>query len=332
MTWLPPKNSMSSSARRPNWRAVQRPVSRPSASIMIASPCATPASGMRVEDGDRRAQPVGQAHVVVAELRDDLAARRARRGRCRPASGRCSRRTARPAGAGRRSGPAPPAWPGRSRCRSRRPRSRRMSGRGIPGAPPPGRRGDRTSGTPASPAASPTSSAGGGVSCRCREVPGTNEDIAVDTDGGVRWSMSSTCQAPSGHRPGTSDAPPDLAMSFRMPGTSRSSQPGTSRNTTTSADTGSAVPNAHHCRACGAPLTETFVDLGMSPLCESYLERRRSSTGWSPSTRCTCASARVPARPAAGRTSRPRRSSPTTPTSRRTPTRGSSTRGATPSA
>src|SRR5258707_8674600 len=25
------------------------------------------------------------------------------------------------------------------------------------------------------------------------------------------------------------------------------------------------------CRFCGAPLTTTFVDLGMSPLCESYL-------------------------------------------------------------
>src|SRR5256885_1339816 len=43
MMWLAPKNSMSSSARRPNWRAAQRPVSRPSASITIASPCATPA-------------------------------------------------------------------------------------------------------------------------------------------------------------------------------------------------------------------------------------------------------------------------------------------------
>jgi len=25
------------------------------------------------------------------------------------------------------------------------------------------------------------------------------------------------------------------------------------------------------CRSCGAPLRSTFVDLGMSPLCESYL-------------------------------------------------------------
>src|SRR3989442_15146183 len=26
------------------------------------------------------------------------------------------------------------------------------------------------------------------------------------------------------------------------------------------------------CRHCGAPLTRTFVDLGMSPLCESFLD------------------------------------------------------------
>src|SRR5215210_2588752 len=29
------------------------------------------------------------------------------------------------------------------------------------------------------------------------------------------------------------------------------------------------------CRACGAPLSVTFVDLGMSPLCESYLPAER---------------------------------------------------------
>ena len=31
------------------------------------------------------------------------------------------------------------------------------------------------------------------------------------------------------------------------------------------------MPNAHLCRACGAPLTETFVDLGATPLANSYL-------------------------------------------------------------
>ena len=29
------------------------------------------------------------------------------------------------------------------------------------------------------------------------------------------------------------------------------------------------------CRLCGAELTHTFVDLGMSPLCESYVSAER---------------------------------------------------------
>jgi Putative zinc binding domain len=29
------------------------------------------------------------------------------------------------------------------------------------------------------------------------------------------------------------------------------------------------------CRFCSAPLRHTFVDLGMSPLCESYVPRER---------------------------------------------------------
>ena len=33
----------------------------------------------------------------------------------------------------------------------------------------------------------------------------------------------------------------------------------------------SPTPSHGSCRLCGAPLTTTFVDLGMSPLCESYL-------------------------------------------------------------
>ena len=33
----------------------------------------------------------------------------------------------------------------------------------------------------------------------------------------------------------------------------------------------SSTPSHGSCRLCGAPLTTTFVDLGMSPLCESYL-------------------------------------------------------------
>src|SRR3984957_12717976 len=31
----------------------------------------------------------------------------------------------------------------------------------------------------------------------------------------------------------------------------------------------------HRCRLCGAELTHTFVDLGMSPLCESYVPADR---------------------------------------------------------
>jgi SAM-dependent methyltransferase len=35
------------------------------------------------------------------------------------------------------------------------------------------------------------------------------------------------------------------------------------------------MPTSHDCRLCGAPLTRTFVDLGMSPLCESYVQPER---------------------------------------------------------
>ena len=35
-----------------------------------------------------------------------------------------------------------------------------------------------------------------------------------------------------------------------------------------------AVASRHRCRFCDAPLAHTFVDLGMSPLCESYLDAR----------------------------------------------------------
>jgi len=31
------------------------------------------------------------------------------------------------------------------------------------------------------------------------------------------------------------------------------------------------MPTLHLFRLCGTPLTRTFVDLGMSPLCESYV-------------------------------------------------------------
>ena len=88
----------------------------------------------------------------------------------------------------------------------------------------------------------------------------------------------------------------------------------------------SGVANGRTCRLCGTPLRHTFVDLGMSPLCESFLTRRAARRRWSPSIRCTSASASECLlvqleRVRAGRA----RSSATTPTSRRTPTRGSST-------
>ena len=35
------------------------------------------------------------------------------------------------------------------------------------------------------------------------------------------------------------------------------------------------MPTPHQCRLCGVPLTRTFVDLGMSPLCESYVPAER---------------------------------------------------------
>src|SRR5579859_7501843 len=36
-----------------------------------------------------------------------------------------------------------------------------------------------------------------------------------------------------------------------------------------------AMSASHECRLCGTPLTRTFVDLGMSPLCESYIPADR---------------------------------------------------------
>jgi len=35
------------------------------------------------------------------------------------------------------------------------------------------------------------------------------------------------------------------------------------------------MSTSHNCRLCGAPLTRTFIDLGMSPLCESYVPEER---------------------------------------------------------
>ena len=46
------------------------------------------------------------------------------------------------------------------------------------------------------------------------------------------------------------------------------------------------------CRICAAPLTETFVDLGMSPPCESFLTADQLDAAEAHLSRCTCASAR----------------------------------------
>ena len=83
------------------------------------------------------------------------------------------------------------------------------------------------------------------------------------------------------------------------------------------------------CRFCSAPLRHTFVDLGMSPLCESYVPARaaRRDGALLPAPRpglraaaCWCSSRS---------SSPPRRSSPSTPTSRPTRTPGSRTRATT---
>ena len=39
----------------------------------------------------------------------------------------------------------------------------------------------------------------------------------------------------------------------------------------------SAAAGLPGCRFCAAPLSNTFVDLGMSPLCESYVPAERAN-------------------------------------------------------
>ncbi len=56
-------------------------------------------------------------------------------------------------------------------------------------------------------------------------------------------------------------------------------------------DSNCSETNGPSCRFCGAPLEHTFVDLGMSPLCESYVRRERAQRAWSRSIRCTSTSA-----------------------------------------
>ncbi|HEY8524098.1 MAG TPA: class I SAM-dependent methyltransferase [Acidimicrobiales bacterium] len=47
------------------------------------------------------------------------------------------------------------------------------------------------------------------------------------------------------------------------------------RSSTTRADAGATDPGGGPCRFCGEELRHVFVDLGMSPLCESYVEADR---------------------------------------------------------
>ena len=79
------------------------------------------------------------------------------------------------------------------------------------------------------------------------------------------------------------------------------------------------------CRLCGERLTQTFVDLGMSPLCESYVsaDAARPARDLLPAARASVLV--LPPRATAGSTYRVRRSSPTTRTSRRTRIPGSPT-------
>ena len=87
-----------------------------------------------------------------------------------------------------------------------------------------------------------------------------------------------------------------------------------------------AVPGATGVPLCGAPLALTVVDLGKSPLCESFLpaERLEAMEPFYPLHVARLHG--VLARRSSRVRRRPRRSSPSTPTSRRTRTRGSSTR------
>ena len=83
------------------------------------------------------------------------------------------------------------------------------------------------------------------------------------------------------------------------------------------------------CRFCEAPLNLTVVDLGMSPLCESFVAADQHQKHGAVLPAARFAVRAVPSRPARGVCRRRTRSSPSTPTSRRTRPPGSSTRGST---
>ena len=89
--------------------------------------------------------------------------------------------------------------------------------------------------------------------------------------------------------------------------------------------------NGPSCRFCGAPLDATFVDLGLSPLCESFVARERAQRPRDLLPAARLRVRRVLPRAARGVRERPKRSSASTRTSRRTPTPGWRTRAATSS-
>ena len=79
------------------------------------------------------------------------------------------------------------------------------------------------------------------------------------------------------------------------------------------------------CRFCGTALAHELVDLGMSPLCESFLPAERAVADGAVLPAARLRLRRSASSSSSTSTCRPRRSSPSTPTSRRTPTAGSRT-------
>ena len=90
-------------------------------------------------------------------------------------------------------------------------------------------------------------------------------------------------------------------------------------------------PQLPACRFCAAPLRDTFVDLGMSPLCESYLRHDQLNRDGAVLSAARARLPRAASWSSSKRTSAPKTSSPSTPTSPPTRTAGSSTRAGTPS-
>ena len=65
-----------------------------------------------------------------------------------------------------------------------------------------------------------------------------------------------------------------------------------------------SLSDSHLCRLCGSRVDTTFVDLGMSPLCESFLARDQLDA-WSRISRCAHSSAEIASSCSSRSTSRP---------------------------